>query len=403
MMHFIKEGFKKENRGRNMENKKTNGRSPVLVTVICAVLLTFSVTYFIMNMFYFKKYRNYAMLSEIDQYIDKHYYGNEVEESKLIEKALEGYVQGLDDVYSSYRGPVKAEENHDRYAGLTTGIGVSVSQTEDGYLNVAEVYEGSTAKEAGILAGDIIIMLDGKDVAELGIDGAVQYIGAGEQDSVISVKILRGEETIVLDVKRGKIDIISVKGGIVEQGIGYISISKFNEKTPEQFFDVINELTENGAEGFIIDLRNNGGGLVKAVDECIDPYMPEGIIAEAIYKNGQTRTIIDSDAENRDINAVILVNEYSASGAELFAAAFRDFKNIPLVGVTTFGKGIMQNTFDLSDGGSLTLTVARYRTTKSECYHGIGLKPDYEVEYISGTDTDEQYEKAMEVLREKIN
>lgn len=386
-----------------MENKKTNGRSYGIVTVICAVLLTFSVTYFILNMFYYKKYKKYAMLSEISQYIDKSYYGNEVDEKKLIEGALEGYVQGLDDAYSSYRGPVEAEENHDRFAGLTTGIGVSVSQTEEGYLNVAEVNEGSTAKEAGILAGDIIIMLDGQDVAELGMEGAIQYIGSGEQDSVISVKILRGEETIVLDVKRGKIDIISVKGAMVDDSIGYINISKFNEKTPEQFHNIINELTEKGAAGFVIDLRNNGGGLVKAVDDCIDPYMPEGVIAEAIYKNGQTRTIIESDAENKDINAVILVNEYSASGAELFAAAFRDFKNIPLVGVTTFGKGIMQNTFDLSDGGSLTLTVAKYRTTKSECYHGIGLVPDYEVEYVSGTDTDEQYEKAMEVLREKIN
>lgn len=385
-----------------MENKKTNNRSSVLVTVICSVLLTFSVTYFIMNMFYYKKYKKYAMLSEISQYIEKSYYGNEVEEKKLIQGALEGYVQGLEDAYSSYRGPVEAEENYDRYAGLTTGIGVSVSQSDEGYLNVAEVYEGSTAKEAGILAGDVIIKLDGQDVAELGMDGAIQYIGSGEQDSVIAITVLRGEETIVLDVKRGKIDIISVKGGIVYDNIGYVNITKFNEKTPEQFHNIIAELTDEGAEGFIFDLRNNGGGLVRAVDDCIDPYMPEGVIAEAIYKNGQTRTIIDSDAENNDINAVILVNEYSASGAELFAASFRDFKNVPLIGVTTFGKGIMQNTFDLSDGGSLTLTVARYRTTKSECYHGVGLKPDYEVEYISGTDIDEQYEKAVEVLKEKL-
>ena len=298
---------------------------------------------------------------------------------------------------------MKTQERSDNYAGLKAGIGITVTQNDDGYLVVDQVNENSTAEQAGITAGDIIISIDGKDTAELGMSGSVELISEGKIDTEIVLKIKRDEKISDYKVKIGKIDIVSVYGKLVENNIGYIYITKFNEKTPEQFIELLDKLKAEGAKGYLFDVRDNGGGLVSAVEKCLDPLLPEGEIAVAIYKDGKSQTIVKSDANETDMPMTVLMNENSASGAELFAASLHDFKDVDLVGKNSFGKGIMQNLFTLSDGSTITLTVARYKTTRSECYHGIGLKPDYEVEYNDNEKEDKQYQKAVEVLKQKIN
>ncbi len=386
-----------------MKKKGTVTYKTVITAVISAIMLTFAITYYIITFVYYKKYKNYSLLAEAHAYVEKYYYGDEVEDSVLTESTLEGYISGLKDEYSRYNGIEKTQERTDNYAGLKSGIGITVSQADDGYLLVDQVNDNSTAQQAGIIAGDVIISIDGNDTAQLGMSGAVKLISEGKIDSEITMKIRRGENISDYKVKIGKIDIVSVYGKLVENNIGYIYITKFNEKTPEQFIQLFNSLKEEGAEGYIFDVRNNGGGLGSAVEKCLDPLLPEGEIAVAIYKDGTSQTIVKSDAEQTDMPMIVLMNENSASGAELFAASLHDFKNVDLVGKNSFGKGIMQNLFSLSDGSTITLTVARYKTTKSECYHGIGLKPDYEVEYEEDSDDDKQFDKAVEVLRQKIN
>ncbi|MBP1592113.1 MAG: carboxyl-terminal protease, partial [Oscillospiraceae bacterium] len=202
------------------------------------------------------------------------------------------------------------------------------------------------------------------------------------------------------DVKREKIDIITATSEMIDN-IGLIKISQFNDKTPEQVKSCFDDCVGKGAKGIIFDVRNNGGGLVTAVEKCLNPLLPEGKIAVAIYKDGKEETIVTSDAEETDMPMTVLMNGNSASGAELFAASLRDFKGAELVGETSFGKGIMQDTFSLSNGSTVVLTVAEYKTTKSECYHGIGLKPDYEVLPGDGGE-DVQLSKALEVIKNKI-
>ena len=385
-----------------MKKKVTVTYKTVITAVIAAVMLTFAITYYFITLVYYKKYKNYSLLAEAHAYVDKYYYGDEVEESSLTESTLGGYISGLNDVYSCYNGIQKTQERTDNYAGLKAGIGITVSEADDGYLLVDEVSEDSTAQQAGISAGDIIISIDGKDTKELGMSGAVQLISEGKIDSQIVLKIKRDNEVSDYSVKIGKIDIVSVYGKLVEKNIGYIYITKFNEKTSEQFIELLNSLKNEGAEGYIFDVRDNGGGLVSAVEKCLDPLLPEGEIAVAIYKDGKSQTIVQSDATETDMPMTVLMNENSASGAELFAASLHDFKDVDLVGKKSFGKGIMQNLFTLSDGSTITLTVARYKTTRSECYHGIGLKPDYEVEYDNDQESDKQFDKAVEVLRQKL-
>mgnify|MGYP003528693027 FL=1 len=354
-------------------------------------------------MLYYNKYKEYKLLGEAEAYVNKFFYKDDVDKENLIDGAVGGYIGGLEDKYSRYQNLESTNQNSESQMGVHTGIGVSVTLADDGYINIEEVSENSPSSKAGLKVGDIIVCVNGNDVSKTGYEQSVMAIQDGAPDSELTLGIKRGEVTSDFTLKREKIEIITVEGELLDNSVAHISISKFNEKTPEQLSEKMKELIDDGAKGIIFDLRNNGGGLVSSVEKCLDPLLPEGDIAVAISKNGDKDTIIKSDAEETDISMVILINENSASGAELFSASLRDFKNVDLIGQNSYGKGVMQDTFKLSDGSTIVLTVARYKTTKSECYNGIGLAPDYEVKDDDQTSTDEQLDKALKVIKGKIN
>lgn len=368
------------------------------VLMICSAMITFAVTYFFVNLFYYNRYKNYRIISEAEDYIDKYYYSDDVDKDKLVNSALSGFVSGLGDKYSRYQDLVETAERDDAHAGVRLGVGISVIPSDDNHILIVEVNSNTPASKAKLCKDDIIIAVDGKDTAKTGYDESVEMIKNGEENSTIVLTIKRGETISDFTLKREKIEVITVEGRMLENNIGYISISSFNEKTPDQFTDNFNRLVREGARSMIFDVRNNGGGLVSAVEKCLDPLLPEGDIAVAVGKNNTEHVIVKSDADETDISMAVLVNGASASGAELFAASLRDFKDVKLIGKTTYGKGVMQDTFTLSDKSTIVLTVATYKTTRSECYNGIGLIPDYEVDN-SDSDTDLQLEKAIEILQ----
>ena len=179
--------------------------------------------------------------------------------------------------------------------------------------------------------------------------------------------------------------------------IGYIKVTGFKKNTPDQFISALERLTANGAKSLIFDVRDNNGGLVPALEECLDPLLPEGVVATAEYNDGRSETIVYSDDSEIDMPMAVIVNENTASAAELFAAALKDSGKAVIVGSQTYGKGVMQVTNEMDDGGAVVLTVAEYKTTKSECYNGIGITPDVQVENeVDGIDS--QYSKAIKVL-----
>ena len=365
-------------------------------------MITFSITYLVVKFFNYRTMKPYRLIAETENYIDRYFYFDKADKDEMIDSAIEGFVNALDDKYSRYQSLQITSERNDSQAGVHTGIGITVSRNEEGYMIIEEVREKTPAEKAGLLKDDIITALDSKDVVETGYNESVDYIKNGEENSTLVITLKRGSETIDIEVKREKIEIITSEARMMEDYIGYINITQFNEKTPEQVQKNFTELLSQGAKGIIFDVRNNGGGLVSSVEKCLDPLLPEGDIAVAVYKDGREETIVKSDAEETDIPMTVLVNKNSASGAELFAASLRDFKNTELVGTTTFGKGIMQDTFELSNGSTVVLTVAAYKTTRSECYHGTGLVPDFEIENDeSGYDF--QLDKATEVVKKKIN
>ena len=255
---------------------------------------------------------------------------------------------------------------------------------------------------------DLIIAVDGVDVIEKGYSDAINSIAQGEEGSEIALSINRGGDELEITVTRRRMEITSVTGQMLDGNIAYIKIDSFNEKTGTQFSQVLYKLLNDGAERIVFDVRNNGGGLVSAVDEVLEDVLPKGEVAFATYNDGEKIPIVTMENDNEiSIPMVVLVNNSTASGGELFAQALRDFASVPLVGTTTYGKGVMQTTYELEGGGAVTITVATYQTTKTDCYDGIGIVPDFEIElseeaqsYIEGVDTENDFQliKAIEVV-----
>lgn len=384
-----------------MNKERTKVSLPILFfLILVTMIITFITTFVFLKKDYNKKFEKFSLIDEINELIDRDFY-KESEKEALIDRAVAGYVDGLEDVYSHYQTPQQYKVSTMSNSGSQIGIGVSVRSTEKGYIHIIEVNPDTPAQKANLKADDIIRSVNGKDVAEYGFSESIMMIKSGNEGDEYSLSIERDKEVLDVKLKLEKMDIISSAGEMLEDNIAYIKISRFTGNTFSQYNELLNDFLKKGAKSIIFDVRDNGGGLVTSVEDCLDPLLPEGEVAFAKYKNGEKDIIVVSDENEINIPMVVLMNENTASGGELFSASLRDFKNAKLIGKNSFGKGIMQNTYPLSNGGSLTLTVATYQTTKSECYHGVGLAPDVEVELIENNEDDEQLQKAIELLTEK--
>ena len=362
---------------RNAKQETVELRKSTLVLLFCLCGVLAAGT----GIGIFRAYRTqevYGGLTQLVATVQENYY-TDVDTDAAMQSAMKGYVAGLDDPYSKYMTSEEYAAFQTNEAGETIGIGVTVIPTEDGYMEVKSVTEDSPAEDAGICEADIITKVNEDDVLELGYQNAVEEV-RGDADTTVRLTVQRGAETLELEIVREKMEVITAQGKMLDNQIGYIRISAFRENTSEQFLTVYHQLLEDGAAGFVFDLRSNGGGLVDSLEQILDPLLPEGDIAVATYRDGKTSTLVHSDAELCSLPMVVLVNENTASAAELFTASLRDFEKATVVGTTTFGKGIMQVTQSMPNNGALTLTVATYQTTKGECYHKIGITPDIIVE-----------------------
>lgn len=349
-------------------------------------------------------------LKNLEQIVESDYY-KKVDKEKLMDSAMKGYTNGLEDPYSGYLTPGEYQQWQSNEAGVSVGIGVTVTLTGDGSgLQVVSVEDPSPAKLAGLQADDVITGVDGEKVVDLGYQEAVNRV-RGEAGSSVELTVQRGETEWKKTVQRQEMEVISAYGVMLENQIGYIRIASFKENTVEQFQTALQNLLKNGAKALVFDVREDGGGLVVALEKVIDPLLPEGDIATATYNNGETKLLVHSDANELQLPMMVLVNGNTASAAELFTASLKDFGKAEVIGEQTFGKGIMQNTVEMKDGGAVTLTVATYQTTRGECYHGVGITPDVVIKEDYETidfdhpnpDNDAQLQQAMELLEKKMH
>ena len=343
-------------------------------------------------------------LSEIDWYID-HYYIFDVDREKLADGLLAGYVSGLEDPYSVYYTPEKYTDILESANGEYYGIGVLVTEDKDGTIQIVNVFSNSPAKEAGILKGDIIAGVDNLDITGMDLNQVVGYI-KGKEGTSVELQIQRDGEADLLNitVERRQVSVDTVEYRMLEDGIGYLQLVQFDDVSLDQMTAAIEDLKSQGMEKLILDLRDNPGGLLTSVVDIADLFLPEANIFYMEDKSGSRTDYNATDDQLFDGELVVLVNENSASASEVLAGTLKDNGRAQLVGVTTFGKGIVQTFYSLSDGSGVKLTTAHYFTPNGTDIHGVGVTPNVEAEQpddekTGESENDTQLNKALEIIR----
>jgi len=347
-----------------------------------------------------------AKLGKLETYI-RGYYLDEIDDKQLEDYLYYGLVAGLGDPYAAYYNEEETQSMMDSSSGNYCGIGAVFSQNlVTGIITVSRVYEGCPSYEAGILPEDILYMVEGEDVTGQDLTNVVTKI-KGEEGTEVTISMLRGEEILDFTMKRQMIEVPTIEHEMLENQVGYILITEFDGVTAQQFSVALKELQENGMEGLIIDLRNNGGGSLDAVCEIADELLPEGLIVYTEYNDGE-RIDRNSDAACVDVPMAVLINGASASASEILSGALQDHGAATIVGTQSYGKGIVQSVLDLQDGTALKLTSAKYYTPNGNNIHGVGITPDVEIdlpeelktEVTLSLEEDVQLQKAIEVLQQ---
>ena len=392
-------------------NKKIS-LGATITLMIMAAAVTFSITMiYYMDVFNGKVYNlkeretMYSKLSELDRIIRANYI-NDIDEDALNEALADGYVIGSGDKYGRYFTPEEYEAYMIDLEGRIVGIGVMAEMDPSGYILIREVYEESPAAIVGLQPGDLIIKVDDLDVNAETYEQASQAI-RGEEGSKVNITYRRESEDTTIEVTRRKVDVPTVFSRMIEGNVGYVQAKEFNDSTSTQFSNQVDVLIGQGAQALIFDMRNNGGGTLTSVTKMLDKLLPEGDIVSAVYKDGTVDILAKSDENEINLPMVVLTNNRTASAAELFTQALRDYNKAKSVGTTTYGKGTMQAVKKLNDGSAINVTVARYLPPSGISYDGEGIKPDYEVELTADMEanlenldemTDPQLRKALEVV-----
>lgn len=338
-------------------------------------------------------------MEELNDYISQYYLFDYTDED--VESGIyKGMMAGLGDIYTCYYTPDEYASFMESSNGNYSGIGAMLSQDySTGIITVVQVFEGSPAEEVGLQPDDILYKVKGEEVTGQDLSLVVTDL-KGEEGTAVDISVMRGTEEIDLTVTRRKIEVPTVESRMLTDTIGYIGITEFDDVTDDQFLSALDELKEEGMQDLVIDLRNNGGGLVDVTCNILDELLPEGLIVYTEDKYGNRQEEY-SDAEHYfDGKMAVLVNGNSASASEIFAGAIKDYGVGTLIGTQTFGKGIVQSLFPLSDGSAIKITVSRYYTPAGNNIHEVGIAPDIVLDKDTESADDNQLQKAIEVLSE---
>ena len=345
-------------------------------------------------------------LSYLKKLIDETYL-HDVKEKDLNEGIYKGYIEGLGDQYSAYYDKKETKELTESLDGSFSGIGAVMTQdASSGVITITRVYDDSPAKKAGIKAGDVLYRVEEKTVTGKDLDKVVSWI-KGKKGTKVNLTLLRGtnSDKIKVTATRDVINVETVKYKVLENQIGYISISEFDSVTGAQFAKALKQLQKKKIEGLVVDLRNNPGGSLSTVCDILDSILPKGLIVYTKDKNGKKEEYTSDEKHRLTLPMSVLVNGQSASASEIFAGAVQDYGKAEIVGTQTYGKGVVQNLFDLKDGTCVKLTTSEYFTPKGRNIDGKGITPDVKIEYkynAKDPKADNQLDKAVSVVKDKI-
>ncbi len=370
---------------------------------ILVVLVTAIVTSFVLVNVGFlgfvppAEYKRYAKYKALEQSIKREFY-KKPDEKKLEDATYKGLFSGLDDVYSAYYTADEMKQLLEVATGKYVGIGFVVGADKaTGAIRVESVMNNSPAKESGVKKGDLVVAVNGKKYSYMEMDIAVKNI-RGPENTSVKITFLRDGKKIDKTITRKEIKIVSIESKMLEDKIGYINIKSFEEETAEDFRKALASLEAQGMKAWIIDVRDDGGGLLTVVEDICDRILGKAVIVYTKDRQGKKEYLKSSDKEKIDKPIVVLTNRSSASASEILTGAVLDNKAGISIGETTYGKGLVQGMLKLKDGSGYKLTTAQYFTPNGNYIDKKGIKPTIEVK-----DKDQQLPKAIEYLKGKIN
>lgn len=349
----------------------------------------------------------------ISSYIDTLYLNKEEIDAKEVEDGIfQGLIDSLGDKYADYYNKEEYDSFMEDTQGQYGGIGTYVSQDlKTGEIVIVNPFEGAPADVAGVKSGDILVEIDGESIVGMELDEVVSIM-KGEPDTDVLLGVYREDEKLDIVVTRKIVDVPTVQYEVIEEdNIGYIYISSFDTITCTQFREAVDELEKKNVDGLVIDVRNNGGGLISSVVDMLDRILPEGLVMYTETNKGREEEYFSTDEEKYEKPYVVLINEYSASASEVFAGAVQDYGYGTVIGTKSYGKGVVQSIIPLNgvnDGSAIKLTVSKYFTPNGRNIDGIGIEPDVEIELDNKKvikkgekKIDNQVDKAIEIIKSK--
>lgn len=351
-------------------------------------------------------------ISQLELLIDR-FYMEDVDSDALAEGIYKGLLDSLGDPYSTYYTVEEYDALMESSSGIYCGIGATVSQNATtGIITIVKPFVTGPAYETGLLPGDIVYKVNEEEVTGQDLTEVVSKI-KGEEGTEANITVIREGESdpIEFKIKRRMIEVPTIEYEMLENNIGYIYISEFDEVTAEQFRNAIDDLEKQGQEGLIVDVRDNPGGLLDTVVDMLDRLLPEGLIVYTEDKYGNREEKFSDTKDEFKKPLAVLINGNSASASEIFAGAIQDYELGTIVGTTSFGKGIVQSIIPLTDGTAIKVTVSKYFTPNGKNIHKIGIEPDLEVvldeelkqQVVIEKSDDNQLQSAIDVIKEKID
>jgi len=333
-------------------------------------------------------------------------YFKEVDEKKLVNGAIDGMLQSLDDPYSDYMNEEEASSFHESISSSFEGIGAEI-QEKDGYIIIVSPLKGSPAEKAGLKPNDKVVSVDGKNIQGMGSTEAVLLI-RGEKGTTVKLVVQRPgvSEPLNFSIVRDTIPIETVYGDMVTDTIAKVQITTFSENTSTELITILNDLQSKGMKGLILDLRQNPGGLLNQAVAISSLFVPEGkVLFKVEDRDGNIEEVKSEQKENPDIPLVVIIDKGSASASEILAGAVSESANVPLVGEKSFGKGTVQRAQDFSDGSNMKYTTEKWLTPEGNWIHEKGIVPDYEVampEYANISYVDPEQELKLSVASTQV-
>lgn len=356
----------------------------------------------------YERYQELSGVLEMMDIVDLYFY-EEVDRKDLIEGAMNGVLSGTGDPYTFYYNAEEYAEMWEDDEGEYAGVGMQISTSYlTGICTISRVFEGGPAAEAGIHKGDVLYKVEDMYVSSANINDAVDIM-RGTPGTDVNVVMLRGEEEMEYVLTRATITVNRVSSTMLADGIGYIQLYEFAGDCATKFISAADALIEQGAKGLIIDLRDNPGGWLDDAEAIGDYFLDTGVLCYLEYNDG-TREYYRTKPGKHDVELVILLNENSASASEVLSGALKDRADATIVGVQSYGKGIVQSLIPVGEAEGMQITVAQYFTPNGNAVHTIGLTPDVECElpdgdngmYEFGDLADPQLARALEVMQEKL-